>query len=93
MRLRTLQGGPAIQMPIFLALFLAPVYVPVDLLAGWVHAVATVNPVTAILNAGRDLISGSAGEIALAFAIVLALIGGFTAWALRGLRNAEAAGS
>ena len=93
MRLRTLQGGPAIQMPIFLALFLAPVYVPVDLLAGWVHAVATVNPVTAILNAGRDLISGSAGEIALAFAIVLALIGCFTAWALRGLRNAEAAGS
>jgi ABC-2 type transport system permease protein len=52
-----------------------------------------VNPVTAILNAGRDLISGSAGEIALAFAIVLALIGAFTAWALRGLRSAEAAGS
>jgi ABC-type multidrug transport system permease subunit len=93
MRLRTLQGGPAIQMPIFLALFLAPVYVPVDLLAGWVHAVATVNPVTAILNAGRDLISGSTGEIALAFAIVLALIAAFATWALRGLRNAEAAGS
>jgi ABC-2 type transport system permease protein len=93
MRLRTLQGGPAIQMPVFLALFLAPVYVPVDLLAGWVHAVATVNPVTALLNAGRDLISGSPGEIALAFVIVVAMIAAFSAWALGGLRSAEAAGS
>ena len=46
------------QTPIFLILFLAPVYVPLDLLTGWVHAVADVNPVTAMVEAGRDLISG-----------------------------------
>ena len=123
MRPRTIQAGPAMQMPVFLILFLAPVYVPLALLGrlgprggarstrsrrssrgarephrdfsprawrsgrapssrpgdadagvrgavprpvfvplalvgGWVHAVAKVNPVTAILEGGRDLISG-----------------------------------
>ena len=46
MRLRTIQAGPAMQMPVFLVLFLAPVWVPYDLLAGWVHGAATVNPIT-----------------------------------------------
>ena len=34
MRLRTMQAGPAIQTPAFLLLFLAPVWVPYDLLTG-----------------------------------------------------------
>ena len=46
------------QMPVFIVLFLAPVYVPLALLAGWVHAVAQVNPFTALIEGGRDLISG-----------------------------------
>ena len=29
-RLRTMQAGPAMQMPVFLVLFFAPVYVPLD---------------------------------------------------------------
>ena len=33
------------QMPVFLVLFLAPVYVPLALLSGWVHAVAHGQPV------------------------------------------------
>jgi ABC-type multidrug transport system permease subunit len=93
MRLRTLQGGPAMQVPVFLALFLAPVYVPLDLLSGWVHTVATVNPATGLLNAGRDLMAGSSADIILAIAIALGLIFVMTAWALRSLRSAEAAGA
>ena len=34
-RLRTIQAGPAMQMPVFLVLFFAPVYVPLALLSGW----------------------------------------------------------
>ena len=34
MRLRTIQAGPLMQMPVFLLLFLAPVYVPLALLGG-----------------------------------------------------------
>ena len=59
MRLRTMQAGPAMQIPVFLILFLAPVYVPLDLLTGWIHGVASVNPLTALLEAGRGFISGN----------------------------------
>jgi ABC-2 type transport system permease protein len=91
LRVRTIQGGPAMQVPVFLTLFLAPVYVPVALLSGWVHAVAQVNPATAVLNAGRDLISGQPAEIVAAVAIVIGLIAAFAVWSLRSLRSAEAA--
>ena len=57
MRVRSIQGGPLMQLPVFLILFLAPVYVPLGLLSGWIHAVASVNPATALLEAGRGFIS------------------------------------
>jgi ABC-2 type transport system permease protein len=92
LRVRSIQGGPLMQFPAFLILFLAPVYVPLDLLSGWIHAVASVNPVTALLEAGRGLISGEPELIALAFAIAIALPVFFGFWARSGLRRAEAAG-
>jgi ABC-2 type transport system permease protein len=92
MRLRTQQAAPVMQMPVFLLLFFAPVYVPLDLLQGWIHGVASVNPITALLQAGRGFISGRPELTLAAFAIVVGLIGGFASWAIRGLRRAEAAG-
>ncbi len=93
MRLRTMQAGPVMQMPVFLVLFFAPVYVPIDLLDGWIKAVASVNPTTALLEAGRSLLAGAPEHVALAFALGAALVLAFASWALRGLRRAEAAGS
>jgi ABC-2 type transport system permease protein len=92
MRLRTMQAGPVMQMPVFLILFFAPVYVPLSLLEGWIHALATVNPLTRVLEAGRGLLAGSPTEVGFAFAVAAALAALFSAWALRGLRKAEAAG-
>jgi ABC-2 type transport system permease protein len=92
MRLRTMQAGPIMQFPVFLVLFFAPVYVPLSLLQGWIHTVATLNPVTRVLEAGRGFLAGSPTEVAAAFGAALALAAGFSLWALRGLRKAEAAG-
>jgi ABC-type multidrug transport system permease subunit len=92
MRLRTMQAGPVMQMPVFLVLFFAPVYVPLSLLEGWIHALATVNPLTRVLEAGRGLLAGSPTEVGIAFAAALALAAAFSVWALRGLRSAERAG-
>lgn len=92
LRVRSIQGGPLMQFPTFLVLFLAPVYVPLDLLSGWIHAIASVNPITALLEAGRGLISGDPVLVGLAFAIGVALSLLFAAWARGGLRSAEAAG-
>ncbi len=92
MRVRSIQGGPLMQFPTFLVLFLAPVYVPLSLLSGWIHAVASVNPVTALLEAGRGFISGDATQVALAFALAVVLPVLFALWARGGLKRAEAAG-
>ncbi len=92
MRLRTMQAGPIMQMPVFLVLFFAPVYVPLSLLEGWIHGVATVNPLTRVLEAGRGFLAGSPTEVAAAFGAALALAAAFSIWAFRGLRKAEAAG-
>ena len=92
LRFRSIQAGPLMQTPIFTILFLAPVYVPLDLVSGWVNAVASVNPVTAMVEAGRDLISGGDPNTALAFGAALGLAVLAASWAVRGLRRAEAAG-
>jgi ABC-2 type transport system permease protein len=92
LRFRTIQIGPVMQLPVFLLLFFAPVYVPLDLLTGWIETLATLNPITYMLEAGRGLISGDPAGVALAFALGLVLVAGFAVWAVRGLRRAEAAG-
>jgi ABC-2 type transport system permease protein len=92
MRLRTMQAGPVMQMPVFLVLFFAPVYVPLSLLEGWIRAVAVANPLTRVLEAGRGFIAGTPTEVGAAFGAALALAVLFSLWALRGLRKAEAAG-
>ncbi len=68
-RFRTIQAGPLMQTPVFLILFLAPVYVPLELLKGWIHDVASVNPATAFLDAGRGLISGVQNHTGLAYRV------------------------
>jgi ABC-2 type transport system permease protein len=92
LRFRTISAAPAMQVPVFLILFLAPVYVPVDLLHGWIHGVAQVNPVTPMLEAARGLLQGDLVSIGAAFGCVLALLVLAFPWAVRGLRSAERAG-
>jgi ABC-2 type transport system permease protein len=92
MLLRTQQAGPVIRTPIFLVLFLAPVFVPMNLLAGWLEAVARLNPFTTILDAARGFLAGEPTGVLPAYAIGFALILVFALWALFGLRSAERAG-
>lgn len=92
MFLRTEQAGALIQMPVFVLLFLAPVYVPLSLLTGWIHDVAHLNPVTAVLEAGRGLLAGSPVKIAAAYIGLAAAAVLLTAFARRGLASAERAG-
>jgi ABC-type polysaccharide/polyol phosphate export permease len=92
MFLRTEQAGALIQMPVFVLLFLAPVYVPLSLLTGWIHDVANFNPVTAVLEAGRGLLAGSPVKVAIAFAALVAGVAVMSLFARRGLASAERAG-
>jgi ABC-2 type transport system permease protein len=93
MRFRSTQAGPLMQTPVFMALFLAPVYVPLNLLQGWIHTVASVNPITFMLEAERGFIEGEPTKVATAFGLSAALLVVFAAWARLGLRRAERAGA
>lgn len=92
LRFRSMQAGPLMQMPVFTALFFAPVYVPYELLQGWIKHVARVNPFTHLIGAGRELLAGRPQTVGTAFAIALGLIACLTLWALASLRSAERAG-
>ena len=91
-RFRSIQAGPLMQTPVFLLLFLAPVYVPISLLKGWIHAVARVNPATAFLEAGRGLISGVHNHTGLAFIAAGVLIALFAVWMLSGPSQGRSSG-
>ena len=92
MMLRTQQAGPIIRTPIFLVLFLAPVFVPLDLLSAWLETIARYNPFTTILEAARGYLVGEPTSTLPAYAIALALVLVFALWALYGLRRAERGG-
>ena len=74
----------------FMLLFLAPVYVPRDLLRGWIADVAPYDPATALLEAGRGFISGEPEHGLSALLVALGLLLALTVYAVRGLRRAEA---
>jgi ABC-2 type transport system permease protein len=92
MRIRSVQAGPVMQLPIFLLLFLAPVFVPFELLEGWLRGVASLNPFTFLLEASRSLLAGAPDGVAVAFLAVTGLGAVLSVWALTGLRSAERAG-
>ena len=92
MRFRSVQAGPIMQTPVFLLLFFAPVYVPLKLLQGWIHGVATANPITQLLEANRGLLAGQPTNLGLAYLVAAGLIFFLAIWALFNLRHAEAAG-
>lgn len=92
LRFRSIQAGPLMQTPVFLILFLAPVYVPLELLSSWIHTVASYNPVTPAVEAARSMIAGGWEQSGLAFACVAGLILLFGFWTVRSMRAAEAAG-
>jgi ABC-2 type transport system permease protein len=77
---------------VFVALFLAPVYVPLPLLTGWIHDISRLDPVTPVIEAGRGLVAGSPVKVLLAFAVLAAGVAVMGVFARRGLASAERAG-
>jgi len=92
MTFRSIQAAPIMQTPVFLILYFSPVYVPLGLLRGWIHTLATANPITRLLEACRSLLAGQPLEVGVAFGVGFGLIVVFALVSLQGLRNAEAAG-
>jgi ABC-2 type transport system permease protein len=89
LRFRTQQAAPLMQMGGFIAVLFTPAYAPEDLLAGWMHTIATINPVTYVLEGARQGFIGSVTwadtwPALLAVTGMLAVLGGLAA---RGMRR------
>lgn len=89
LRFRSQQAAPLMQMGNFVAVLFSTAYAPKELLADWLEAFATVNPVTLILEGVRQ---GFVGEVTWAdtwpaYLSLAALLVVFGALAVRGLRR------
>lgn len=91
LRFRSLQATPLMMVPVFLLLFLSPVYVPRNLLTGWVATVSDYDPMTHIMETGRELLAGQPADFLAALAIAVGAAALLSIFAIRGLRKAEAA--
>ncbi len=89
-RFRTMQAAPAMQIPMFMILMTAPVYVPRQMIEGWVATATQYNPFTAIVEGGRSLMAGNPFHLLLAFGAAFGLVALMAAFAKTGLRRAEA---
>ncbi len=89
-RFRTMQAAPAMQIPMFMILMTAPVYVPRNMIEGWVATATQYNPFTAIVEGGRSLMAGNPFHLLLAFGAAFGLVALMAAFAKTGLRRAEA---
>jgi ABC-2 type transport system permease protein len=92
LKFRTQSAAPLMQAGIFMALLFTASYAPLDLLTGWLHDVAVINPVTQIIDAVRQ---GFVGDVSWKETLpgVAALVGLMVllwAFALRGLRRVGA---
>jgi ABC-type multidrug transport system permease subunit len=58
LRFRTQQAAPLMQTAGFIAVLFTTAYAPKELLAGWLRAIATVNPVTFVLEGVRQGFTG-----------------------------------
>jgi len=79
------QGASFIFFPLT---FLAPTFVPLDLLSGWLKTAATVNPITYVLEAMRSIINtgwdgGVIARALLACLILAAVMYALAVFALR----------
>jgi ABC-2 type transport system permease protein len=52
-KFKDMRGAAIMQLSIFLVMFLSSAQVPLDVMSGWLHTVARINPATNILRLAR----------------------------------------
>lgn len=90
-RMRNMGAATLTQFAVFFTIFLSTSQVPLSSMAGWLHAIARINPMTNVLRLARQ---GLLGEVTwdqtwgglVALAVMLVLSGWF---AISGLRSLE----
>jgi ABC-type multidrug transport system permease subunit len=89
LRFRSQSAAPLMQAGMFVLVLMSTAYAPLELLQGWLHTIASINPATQILEMARQGFIGEVtwhhtwpGLLALAGLIVV-----LATFALRGMRR------
>jgi ABC-type multidrug transport system permease subunit len=90
-RFKDMRAAAVMQLTLFLSLFLTEAQTPLDVMQGWLHGVARVNPLTNVLRLAR---TGFLGEItwhdSWGGLLALAVLGGLAMlFAATGLRSLD----
>jgi ABC-type multidrug transport system permease subunit len=91
-RFRTQSAAPVMQVGMFLAVLMTTAYAPLDLLTGWLHTVAQINPVTQVVEAARQGFVGPVtwGDTWPGYVALFGLAAILSYFALRGMRRMTA---
>lgn len=89
-RIQSQNAGPLMQVGMFVTLFFSTAQVPLNVMTGWLHAVARVNPMTNVIRMARSGFLGTPSWDAiwpglLALALFFAVLGAFAGSGLRRL--------
>jgi ABC-2 type transport system permease protein len=89
MKFRTQQAAPLMQVGNFILTLFTTAYAPKDLLTGWMKAIATINPVTMVLEGVRQGFVGGVNwhDTWTAVVSVLGVLAVFAYFAVRGLQR------
>jgi ABC-type multidrug transport system permease subunit len=89
LRFKTQQAAPLMQTVGFMAVLFTTAYAPKELLAGWMSAIATVNPVTQVLDGVRQgfVAHVTWAETWPALVAVAGLLAAFGALAVRSMQR------
>jgi ABC-2 type transport system permease protein len=89
LRFQSTAAGSLIFIPVFMLLFLTPLFAPRDQISGWLRTAADVNPLTAPIEAGRGFLADDPVRVGAAFGTAGGLVVAFAVWAALGMRKAE----
>jgi ABC transporter DrrB family efflux protein len=91
LRFREIAAGSLVNIPVFVVIFLTPLFTPRDQLADWLQPIAKYNPLTPIIEAGRGFLANDPSGVGIAYASAFGLVIFFGIFAIRGMRKAEQA--
>jgi ABC-2 type transport system permease protein len=88
LRFQSASAGTLILIPVYMVLFLTPVFTERDGLVPWLQTIAGVNPLTAPIEAGRGLLADDPVSVALAFGACIGLVIVMFGWTVLSMRKA-----
>jgi ABC-2 type transport system permease protein len=95
-RFRDMRAAAIMQLSIFVVMFLSTAQVPLQVMSGWLHSVARLNPATNVLRLARTGLVDPSSPDALSWGsvwgglVAVAVLSALTiTFALRGLRKMQ----